>query len=435
MTTSPGTSWTLRSAGSTLISWQSVAWSGPLGRYVAVGQPVGGAAGLVIYSADGINWSSVSAPTNAAGSQMNWQRVVWSDTAGLFVAVGVPVTSSSDLGRVMTSPDGTTWTIQTTSVTSGQIIQWNNVVYAPGLALWIAVGQDLTPSGLTNLAMTSPDAITWTMHSAPAGAPADIQWNGLAWSPVLSLLAATGFSPGSLSGPHIMTSPDGLTWTGRTSPADSAGNFIEVAWSDALALFATTSSVLSTTPVMTSSDGITWTSKTVSPSTQWYPLLWIPVFGFFLGIGLDGTGGDRELTSVAGTTWNVGSITGFSPATQTWRGLAYSPDLFRLVAVATAASGSGAIMSSDGSFTPTQQFILGASPAGGSGYCDISDATLAAGQVLTDDSMVKISENAKFAAVRPEVIFMGYYANGATVPVPQSLVDGYVYSRSEIIFE
>lgn len=68
------------------------------------------------------------------------------------------------------------------------------------------------------------------------------------------------------------------------------------------------------------------------------------------------------------------------------------------------------------------------------GFFDIADSALAGGQPLTDDSILKISHNAKFAAVRSEVIYMGFYASGNTVPTPSSPVDGYTYQRSECAF-
>jgi hypothetical protein len=68
------------------------------------------------------------------------------------------------------------------------------------------------------------------------------------------------------------------------------------------------------------------------------------------------------------------------------------------------------------------------------GFFDLDDSAIAGGQPLTDDSLLKISHNAKFAAVRPELIFMGFYANGNTVPPPVSAVDGYAYSITECTF-
>jgi hypothetical protein len=68
------------------------------------------------------------------------------------------------------------------------------------------------------------------------------------------------------------------------------------------------------------------------------------------------------------------------------------------------------------------------------GFFDIDDSAIAAGQPLTDDSMLKISHNAKFGAVRSKLIFMGFYADSNTVPTPIDPDDGYAYSRGECQF-
>lgn len=68
------------------------------------------------------------------------------------------------------------------------------------------------------------------------------------------------------------------------------------------------------------------------------------------------------------------------------------------------------------------------------GFVDLPDSALAADQPLTDYSMTKISNNAKFAAVRPET-FYGWYKNGESVLLPASAVDGYQYSRPELEYE
>ena len=52
------------------------------------------------------------------------------------------------------------------------------------------------------------------------------------------------------------------------------------------------------------------------------------------------------------------------------------------------------------------------------GFNDLSDALLVQDAPLTDDIMTKISHNAKFGAVRCEIVYMGFYGPGDTVPPP-----------------
>ena len=68
------------------------------------------------------------------------------------------------------------------------------------------------------------------------------------------------------------------------------------------------------------------------------------------------------------------------------------------------------------------------------GAVDIPDSNLAADKPVTDYSLTKISNNAKFAAVRPET-FYGWYRDGETVALPTSPVDGYHYTRAELEYE
>jgi hypothetical protein len=68
------------------------------------------------------------------------------------------------------------------------------------------------------------------------------------------------------------------------------------------------------------------------------------------------------------------------------------------------------------------------------GFFDLDDSAISAGQPLTDDSMLKTSHNAKFGAVRSKLIFMGFFADGNTIPTPYDPDDGYAYSRGECQF-
>ena len=68
------------------------------------------------------------------------------------------------------------------------------------------------------------------------------------------------------------------------------------------------------------------------------------------------------------------------------------------------------------------------------GAADLPDANLAADQPVTDYALTKVSNNAKFAAVRPET-FYGWYRNGETAVLPTSPVDGYNYTRAELEYD
>jgi hypothetical protein len=61
--------------------------------------------------------------------------------------------------------------------------------------------------------MTSPDGITWTARTS---SPTDNNWRSVTYGNGLFVAVA-----GSVTGNGVMTSPDGITWTARTSPTDN----------------------------------------------------------------------------------------------------------------------------------------------------------------------------------------------------------------------
>ena len=67
-------------------------------------------------------------------------------------------------------------------------------------------------SGTGNRVMTSPDGINWTIRTSAA----DNEWMSVTFGNNLFVAVAnTG------TGNRVMTSPDGITWTIRTSAADN----------------------------------------------------------------------------------------------------------------------------------------------------------------------------------------------------------------------
>ena len=88
--------------------------------------------------------------TSAADN--NWYSVTYGD--GLFVAVAY----SREGNRVMTSPDGITWTSRASAADN----TWRSVAHGNGL--FVAVAETRS----SNRAMTSPDLITWTSRTSAA---------------------------------------------------------------------------------------------------------------------------------------------------------------------------------------------------------------------------------------------------------------------------
>ena len=166
---------------------------------------------------------------------------------------------------------------------------WRSVCWAPELGIFCAVAA----SGAGNRVMTSPDGVTWTARTGTL----DNAWRGVCWSPELSLFVAVADTG---AGNRVMTSPDGITWTARTSAADNA--WFSVCWSPERSLFVAVAESGTGNRVMTSPDGITWTARTSAADNWWRGVCWSPELSLFVAVADSGTG-NRVMTAY-GCTYN-----------------------------------------------------------------------------------------------------------------------------------
>ena len=135
-------------------------------------------------SIDSINWTNQVAGTNSA-----------SGLSGIVYATGKFVTVGNN-GRVLTSPDGQTWTPQVSGVTT--LLQ--NVAYGGGL--FVAVG-------FSGAIITSADGVAWTLRPAYMTGNGNVQFQDVTYrSGQFVVVGGQGV---------ILTSPNGVTWTTRTS--------------------------------------------------------------------------------------------------------------------------------------------------------------------------------------------------------------------------
>ena len=125
--------------------------------------------------------------TQTSSDNYAWNGIAWAPALGLFCAVATSGTGE----RVMTSPDGITWTTRTTPADNA----WTFVTWSPELNLFCAVAR----SGTGNRVMTSPDGITWTTRASSA----NLLWLGITWAPALGLFCAVAISG---SGNRVATS-------------------------------------------------------------------------------------------------------------------------------------------------------------------------------------------------------------------------------------
>ena len=89
---------------------------------------------------------------NVLNNDNNWTSICWSNKLNLFAAV-----ADSGNNRIMTSPDGITWT----SITNIPNNDWKSICWSNELSLFIAVAS----SGINNRIIKSTDGITWNNNN------------------------------------------------------------------------------------------------------------------------------------------------------------------------------------------------------------------------------------------------------------------------------
>lgn len=314
-------------------AWRSVCWSPELGIFVAVSST--GTGNRAMTSSDGIVWTARSTPTVPDESQ--WYSVCWSAELRLFVAVAIAGTN-----RVMTSSDGIVWTTGPSATNN----QWFSVCWSPELRLFVAVAI----SGTNDRVMTSSDGITWTVRTTPN----NNNWTSVCWSPELGKFVAVS-SDGS--GDRIMISSNGITWT-TIPPPNSAYLWNSVCWSAELGIFvavATSDTLPSGVErVMTSPDGITWTMRSTNTNI-WRSVCWSAELGIFVAVASSGSG-NRVMTSPDGVTWTLRTT-----INNAWRSVCWSPELGIFVAVASDGSGNNVMTSSLRGRPPTAYNVFDSS--------------------------------------------------------------------------
>jgi hypothetical protein len=318
------TTWTTRTSAADN-SWRSVCWSSELGMFCAVASS--GTGNRVMTSPDGITW------TSRTSIDSQWEDVCWSPELGLFCAVSISGITSG----VITSPDGITWTSRTTPTTN----PWYSVCWSAELGLFCSVGW----VGTGNRVMTSPDGITWTTRASAA----DNNWREICWSPELSLFCAIAESG---TGNRVMTSSDGLTWITRASAANNSWDGI--CWSAETGLFCAVAWSGTGNRVMTSPDGITWTTRANTVDNNWNDVCWSPEFGLFIAVAdVVGTG-NRVMTSPDGITWTTRST-----PDNNWHSICWSDELGIFCAVAYTGTGNRVMTSRQVTDTKSRQYIDG----------------------------------------------------------------------------
>jgi hypothetical protein len=155
MYTSPdGITWTARTMPNTK-AWNAVAWSPRLGLFCAVAGDNSTTTGTVATSPDGVTWTARNSATASV-----WNGIIWVPFAnsglGIFVA-GADVGSALSQS-MMYSTDGINWT--TVTFTGSFPLPVSNLTYGNNVIVGCVRGN-------IGVCMTSHDGITWTRTYPP----------------------------------------------------------------------------------------------------------------------------------------------------------------------------------------------------------------------------------------------------------------------------
>ena len=237
MSSPDGTIWTVTATGAPDNAWGTNCLCYGNGMFVAVS----GGATNAMYSVDGYNWTE-----SGVSSVGPWRAVTFGN--GKFVAVGVS-------GKTMYSTDAITWT----SVSIAGSLSWSAITYGTDSS---GVGKFVAINATTSLlyvksAVSTDNGLTWTVYSTAS-------FGGNSW-PYQSMAFGNGLfvhGGGPFVAPIIQTSPDGITWTIR-----STLNYLWNGMTFGNGLFV---AVAIDGKIASSSDGITWTLTTVEAGNSWY---------------------------------------------------------------------------------------------------------------------------------------------------------------------
>jgi hypothetical protein len=243
-------------------------------------------------SPDAITWT-----VDSTGTTNSIAQAIYG--GGTYVAVRA--------GNSITSTDGLSWTVNSSVLPSGTT--WNDITYGGGV--FVAVGQT---SGSSDTIAYSSDGATWSTVTTTG------LWRTVTYGAGMFVVhrgGATG-QEGDAKTDHTMTSPDGASWTTRSS---YGGSWSQSAYQGGVFLAIGDGFNSGTTPNnfairMTSTDGTTWSYSRELALPR-------PIAGEHQLVGGGGqfvyaTRDGAISTSTSGTSWSTTTFTDRS-----WRGIAY----------------------------------------------------------------------------------------------------------------
>ncbi len=192
------------------------------------------------------------------------------------------------------SPIGKTWTKHSVGVSGLTSVAWT--------------GENLVAVGVVGTVVSSPEGINWTHHQQSA----DLMMSSITWTG--SRLVAVGYRHSNDSNLALI-SLDGLTWSIQSPGADGK-KLSRVAWGGDLLV-----AVGESGTILTSPDGETWTERTSGTSSWLGDVVYTGSQWVAVGEEKNMASQSMALTSPDGITWSRHSVWLPYPITSvTWTG-------------------------------------------------------------------------------------------------------------------
>jgi hypothetical protein len=312
---SDGISWTSVNVSSTA-PIEQVTYSPSLDLYVIVGRSGGAGTPAVIYTSSNLtSWTSRTPVYSDTNSVI--RSVEWIGDFGLFV-------TGDSAGRFTYSSNGTSWSAGST-VTMSNIY---DIEYSPELGIAVAV----STLG-TNRAASSIDGITWTVRTVPEATT----WYRVTYDRFRRRFVAVATAGTN----RYMYSDNGTSWTGY-APLQ-ANTLYDIAFCEGLVFKQSIpqgtfvgSSLDGTNRLQKSTDGINWTSITTGDNSgQWIAIIWAKELGIITAVDFNRGTTSKIMYSTDGSTWSTSTI---NASNVQFYDIAYSPSLQKFSAIAQAGT-------------------------------------------------------------------------------------------------
>jgi hypothetical protein len=262
-----------------------------------------------VTSADGITWNlaTTSLPFGI------WFAVAWNGSVFCTIENGTQ--------RTATSPDGITWTVHNTALPSSDQwvdITWNGTIFC-------AIAYNSTSGA------TSSDGITWTAQTLPGSAA---EWNAVTWDGTVFCIVSQN-APGFGSQAQAATSPDGVAWTLQTIPATHT-------WNDVISNGSIICAIAQGGEVATSSNhGVAWSSGTLPATGGWWQAL---TWNGSIFCAVSSNNSNTAATSSDGLSWTQHNL----PGSYSWQDIAWNGSIFAVTSINNIGGFSPVAISSDG---------------------------------------------------------------------------------------